>query len=266
MSRASSNLGARWTRAIAPPVVTFVVIAAVAELVIRLLKVPAYLLPLPSEVVSTAWNVRGNLAASLLTTASAAMIGFVASIVAGILIAIALSGSRLVRQALYPYTIFFQTVPVVAVAPLLVIWFGAGVQSVAICAFIVSVFPVITNTLAGLLSTDPALKDLFQLYGARPFATLIKLKLPSATPDIVTGMRIAAGLAVIGTIVGEFVAAVLQGNPGLGVMVMEARKLGRTDQVFAAILAASALGLVMFGAVSLAGHLLLRHWHASART
>lgn len=264
MNGQPSNL-ARSSRAIIPPLLTLVGVAAVSELVIRILKLPAYLLPPPSEVAKAAWTIRGDLAASLLTTASAAAIGFLTSVVTGILIAIILAGSRLVRQALYPYTIFFQTVPVVAVAPLLVIWFGAGIQSVAICAFIVSVFPVITNTLAGLLSTDPALKDLFQLYGARPFATLIKLKLPSATPDIVTGMRIAAGLAVIGTIVGEFVAAVLQGNPGLGVMVMEARKLGRTDQVFAAILAASALGLVMFSAVSLVGHLLLRRWHASAK-
>ena len=181
----------------------------------------------------------------------------------GILVAVVLSTSRLVQRALYPYTVFFQTVPIVAVAPLLVIWFGFGLQSVAIAAFIVSVFPVIANTLSGLLATDPALRDLFRLYGAGGPATLVKLRLPAALPQIVTGLRIAAGLAVIGAIVGEFVAARLEGNAGLGVMVMVATKRGQTDLVFAAMLASSVLGLAMFGAVNLVGHLLLRRWHAS---
>jgi NitT/TauT family transport system permease protein len=117
--------------------------------------------------------------------------------------------------------------------------------------------------LTGLLSTDPALRDLFRLYGAGPIATLWKLKLPSALPNIYTGMRIAAGLAVIGTIVGEFVAGLLEENPGLGILVVEAKKIGRTDLVFAAVLAASLLGLVLLAAVNLAGYLTLRRWHAS---
>ena len=107
---------------------------------------------------------------------------------------------------------------------------------------------------------------MFSLYGAGWWASLLKLRLPSATPNIVTGMRIAAGLAVIGTIVGEFVAGELQGNAGLGVEVLVAQRVGRTDLVFAAILVASLLGLTLFGLVNLAGHLLLRRWHASERT
>jgi NitT/TauT family transport system permease protein len=180
-----------------------------------------------------------------------------------VIAAIALSGSSLVRRAFYPYTVFFQTVPIVAIAPLLVIWFDAGLTSVAVSAFIVSVFPVIANTLAGLMSTDPALEDLFRLYGASAWARLWKLKLPAATPNIVTGLRVAAGLAVIGTVVGEFLVGVFGAGEGLGVRIVSAKKMGRTDELFAAVLIASLLGLAMLAAINLAGRLLLRHWHAS---
>jgi len=253
----------KWARLILPPVIVFVGTMLIAEGVIAMFKVPAYLLPLPSAVWDVIKGQRDELFNSLLTTALAALIGFGASVVAGVVVALLLSTSRLVQRAFYPYTVFFQTVPVIAIAPLLVIWFGAGLQSVATCAFIVSVFPVIANSLTGLLSTDPALRDLFKLYGASGLATLWKLKLPSALPDIFTGMRIAAGLSVIGTIVGEFVAGLLDENPGLGILIIEAKKFGQTDKVFAAVLAASVLGLVMLACVNLAGYLTLRRWHAS---
>lgn len=260
MSRRRPWMAAAW-----PPLLSFAAGTLLAELVIRLLHVPPYLLPAPSAVIRVMAERAPDLAQSVLTTAIAAVIGFLLAVGLGILAAVLMSTSRLVQRAVYPYLIFFQTVPVIAVAPLLVIWFGAGLQSVTICALIVSIFPVIANTLTGLLSTDPALADMFRLYRANWLETMLKLRLPSALPNIVTGMRIAAGLAVIGTIVGEFVAAVLD-HPGLGVMLMEARRLGRTDLVFAAILVASLLGLSMFGAVNLFGHVVLRHWHASAKT
>ena len=254
----------RWfLRSILPPLLVLIGTTLLAELVIRMFKVPPYLLPAPSAVWDVLRERHDELVGSLLTTARAALIGFAGSVVVGVLVALLLSTSKLVQRAFYPYTVFFQTVPIVAIAPLLVIWFGAGLKSVATCAFIVSVFPVIANTLTGLLSTDPALRDLFQLYGAGGFATLWKLKLPSALPNIYTGMRIAAGLAVIGTIVGEFVAGLLEENPGLGILVVEAKRIGQTDMVFAAVLAASLLGLAMLAAVNLAGWLTLRRWHAS---
>jgi len=260
MRKFSAILRATW-----PPLLTFLLLTAAAELIITAWRLPPYLLPAPSRVAAAILQRHHDLLASLLTTATAAGLGFLIAALTGILIAILLSTSRFVQRAFYPYMVFFQTVPVVAVAPLLVIWFGAGLQSVTICAVVVSIFPVVANTLTGLLSTDPALKEMFRLYGASWLATLWKLKLPSAIPHIVTGLRIAAGLAVIGAIVGEFVAAVLQGNPGLGVMVMEARRLGRTDIVFAAILMASLLGLSMFGLINFIGYLLLRRWHASEK-
>jgi NitT/TauT family transport system permease protein len=246
-----------------PPVVVFIVVTLAAEGLLRWLEVKSFLLPRPSAVWHAILENHEELFGSLLKTARAALIGFGASAVVGIVIAIALSTSRLVQRAFYPYTVFFQTVPVIAIAPLLVIWFEAGLTSVAMCAFIVSVFPVIANTLTGLLSTDPALRDLFKLYGASRFSAMVKLRLPFALPNVVTGLRIAAGLAVIGTIVGEFVAGLIEENPGLGILIVEAKKFGRTDLVFAAVLTASALGLFMLCAVNLFGYIVLRNWHAS---
>jgi NitT/TauT family transport system permease protein len=250
-------------RQILPPLVVLIAMAAATEAWVRVFHVRMFLFPRPSAVLRFMAAHPADLLVSLWTTAKAALIGFFASAVIGVLAAIALSGSSLVRRAFYPYTVFFQTVPIVAIAPLLVIWFDAGLTSVAVSAFIVSLFPVIANTLAGLLSTDPALEDLFRLYGASAWARLWKLKLPAATPNILTGLRVAAGLAVIGTVVGEFLVGVFGAGQGLGVRIVSAKKMGRTDELFAAVLIASLLGLALLAGINLAGRLLLRNWHAS---
>jgi NitT/TauT family transport system permease protein len=249
-----------WLRTLLPPILTFFVIVFAAELIVRLLKVPAWLVPPPSRVLDAIVRRAPDLGASAWMTAKAAFLGFALAGLIGIAIAIVLSTSRWVERAFYPYMIFFQTVPIIAIAPLLVIWFDAGTTAVTVAAFIVGVFPVIANTLTGLRSVDPALRDLFRLYGGGAVATLFKLKLPSALPNIFTGLRIAGGLAVIGAIVGEFVAS--QGE-GLGILVLVAMRQGATDFLFAAVLTASVLGLLLFGAVQLAGWLMLRRWHAS---
>jgi NitT/TauT family transport system permease protein len=248
-----------------PPVLVFVAVAVALQVYVVAAHVPKYKMAAPTDVWQTLVIERTDLAAALWMTTQATLIGFGASTIFGILIATILAASPLVRRALYPYTLFFQTVPIVAIAPLLVIWFEAGLASVSISAFIVSVFPVIANTLNGLLSTDPALVDLFQLYGASSFDRLWKLRLPYALPSVMTGLRVAAGLAVIGTVVGEFLVGTLVDAEGLGVKIVGAMKYGRTDRVFAAVLLASLLGLVLFALVNLASHLLLRRWHASER-
>ncbi|MDB5302191.1 MAG: transporter permease, partial [Phycisphaerales bacterium] len=180
-----------------PPIVVLVAALALLEGYIRIAGVPSYVLPRPADVLFAMKSNAGELFPSLGWTALAALVGFVASAMFGALVAIGLSASLLVRRALYPYTVFFQTVPIVAIAPLLVLWISSRLQEVIVCAFIVSVFPVIANMLTGLLSTDPALVDLFHLYGARPVARLWKLRLPSSLPSLFTGLRIAGGLAVI---------------------------------------------------------------------
>ncbi|MCL4684374.1 ABC transporter permease [Myxococcota bacterium] len=241
---------------VAPPTATFLAGTLLAELLIRALGVSPLLLPTPSAVARAAWSYRETLLPALASTTGAVLVGLAASVALGVLAAIALAASRWVERAFYPYAIFFQIVPIVAVAPLLVIWFGYGWRAVVAAAFIVSVFPVIANALAGLRSVDPALLDLFRLYGAGRLARLVKLELPWALPSLFTGLRVAAGLAVIGAIVGEFV-----GGGGLGVVVLGAMRQQRTDLVFAAILHASGLGLVLFAAVDVIGRIVLRRWH-----
>ncbi len=259
----------RWFRGflatVLPPLIVFIAVTALFELIVRVEHIAPYLLPAPSAVFAALVDRRADLFGSLLSTAEAAGLGFLLSAVAGILIAIALSTSRLVQRAFYPYTLFFQTVPIVAIAPLLVIWCGFGRNSVALSAMIASIFPVIANTLSGLLSTDPALRDMFRLYGAGRISTLFKLKLPSALPNIITGLRIAAGLAVIGAIVGEFVAGVIDRTAGLGILVIVGIKNGNTDVVFAAVLLASLLGLAMLWIINSIGWIALRRWHASEK-
>jgi NitT/TauT family transport system permease protein len=231
----------------------------------RALAMPRYLLPPPSAVAAAAFAERTTLASGALVTLRAAMLGFGLSAVLGVAAAVALASSRVLERALYPYTVFLQTVPIVAIAPLLVLWLGPGIGAVAASALIVSLFPIIANTFTGLRSVDPALRDLFRLYGASRSATLFKLELPSALPSIVTGLRVASGLAVIGTLVGEFVAGFSEGAAGLGIMVLSAYRQLRTDLLFAAVLSASLLGLGIFAAVNALGHFLLRRWHPSEK-
>ena len=247
----------------APPIVVFAVALVAWHAYATITGAPAYLLPKPLAVLRSLIANRDQLLPSLGWTALAALGGFASIAVVGVFIAVLLSTSTLLRRAFYPYTVFFQTVPIIAIAPMLVILMGFGILPVVVCAFIVSVFPVIANTLIGLLSTDPALIDLFRLYGARPVAAMWKLRLPSALPEILIGLRIAAGLAVIGTVVAEFFVGEIVRGEGLGVRIVSATKQGEPDLAFAAVLLASLLGLTMFGTVNLASHLALRRWHAS---
>jgi NitT/TauT family transport system permease protein len=232
------------------------------EALVRALAIPAFLLPPPSAILRTVVAERVVLGGALLTTAEGALGGYALSALLGTLAGVVLSQSRGLERGLYPYTIFLQTVPIVAIAPLLVLWFGPGLRAVAVSAFIVSVFPIIAATLAGLKSVDPRLSDLFRLYGAGRFDTLFKLALPTAVPSLATGLRVASGLSVIGAIVGEFVAGFSEGRAGLGITIMAAYRQLRTDLMFGAVLLASLLGLLLFSSVNLGGGLLLRRLRA----
>ncbi|MEP6715895.1 MAG: ABC transporter permease [Terriglobia bacterium] len=236
----------------------FLVVTIALEALVRAGWIKAFLVPPPSGIFITIVRDWRELFEALAMTSEGAVLGFVLSTLAGIAIAVFLSSSRAIQEAFYPYAVFFQTVPIIAIAPLLVIWFGYGMRTVVASAFIVSIFPVIANTLSGILSTDPALCDLFRLYGASRSVTLWKLRFPAALPQILTGLRVAGGLAVIGAIVGEFI-----GGQGLGSVIDIARTQQRTDKVFAAVLLASVLGLALFGAINVVSRVVLRRWHVS---
>ncbi len=249
-----------------PPLLMFALLLGVWHFYIVISEVKPLILPSPMQVVDAFREDHKTLLHATWITAQAALSGFGLSAVIGISVAVVLSMSTWVQRAVYPYTVFFQTVPIVVIAPQLIVWFGFGLKPIIASAFIVSLFPIIANTLTGLLSIDPALRDMFRLYRAGWVATLFKLKLPSALPQVFTGLRVAAGLAVIGTIVGEFVASFFtESDYGLGILVSVSIKEGNTAKVFAAVLMASALGLAMFAVINVSAWLTLRNWHASAR-
>jgi len=157
------------------------------------------------------------------------------------------------RRAILPFCIFFQTVPIISIAPLLVIWFGFGQPTVRASAFIVSLFPILANTLTGLQETDPQLKELFKLYKPSVWQLIFKLQIPSAIPYILTGIKISAGLAVIGAIVGEFIA-----GGGLGSLIDAARTQQRVDLVFSGVIMSSGLALVLVFFIEACSRILLR--------
>jgi NitT/TauT family transport system permease protein len=250
----------RWLDSLIPPLVSLGVILLALEAGLALAAVPTYLMPRPSAVFAALARDAPELALATLRTGQAAVYGLSLSATLGVLIAVSLASHPWIRRAFYPYAVFFQTVPVVAIAPMLVIWFGYGMRAISAAAFIVSVFPIIANTLSGLLSVDAPMRDLFRIYRAGRLATLFKLSVPSAIPHFLTGLRIASGLAVIGAIVGEFVADAYQGGGGIGTVVEVAIKEQKTDKVFAAVLMASVLGLAFFAMVNLLSQLAMRRW------
>jgi NitT/TauT family transport system permease protein len=215
-------------------------------------------------VASALWNDRAALLLSTGRTALTTAAGFAIAAVAGILLGSVLTLARWIERGVYPLTLLFQMVPLVAIAPLLAIWFGNGPRAVIAASVVVSIFPVIANTVSGLRSTDPALAELFRIHHATRWQRWSRLGLPSAVPSILTGLRIAAGLATIGAIVGEFVAGYGGDVAPLGIVIVTSLREFRTEKVFAAVALASTVGFVLFGAVNLFARLVLRRWNGAA--
>ena len=252
-------------RSIAPPVAVLVMALLVWELLVYWIEPRKFVFCGPSDIWHAAIANAGELGHATLMTIIAVLAGFALSMVTGVAGAVILASSRSLERAFYPFTVILQTVPLVAIAPMLVIWLDAGLPAVTVCAFIVSVFPVITNTLTGIRSIAQAQVELFALYGASRWARLIKLELPGAVPSIMAGMRIAAGLAVIGAVVGEFVAGEMGDERGLGILVVVAAKQGELAMLFAAVALAALLGVAMLGAVNAVAYSLMHEWHVSQR-
>lgn len=244
-----------------PPLVLIVLIGVTSEALTRVFHIPPYLFPSPIEVLRSLFNHFQEVSRALGATALAALIGLSSSALGGAIFALLLSLNAWIRRAFYPLVVFFQTVPIIAIAPMMVIWVGYGFPSILLSAFIVSVSPIIANTLEGLLSADPALIELFRLKRASPLKTLFLLRIPSAIPQFLTGLRIASGLAVIGAIVGEFVADTYDQGGGIGTLIVTAIKEQETALVFASILGSTLLGLAFFMAVGTLTHFSLKWMH-----
>jgi NitT/TauT family transport system permease protein len=225
-----------------------------------------YILPGPLAVAAALHDRFPSLLNSLVITTEEAAGGLIASIIVGIAVAMIFAQWRGLRQLLYPYTILLQTVPIVAIAPLIINWVGAGLLSVTIVTFIICLAPIIANTTQGLISVDENLVNLFIMHKATPAQILFKLRLPNALPNLFAGIRISAGISVIGGIMGElFAGSTRVGEGGLGYAISYANNQMETAYLFALVLAATALGFSFFFIVMFLEWLALHNWHESSR-
>ncbi|HUG09975.1 MAG TPA: ABC transporter permease subunit [Opitutaceae bacterium] len=246
------------------PVVAGVVGIAVWYALRHVVRIPAWLLPVPHEILAALDNERELLARAAWRTTQSAILGFAAAALAGLCLAVVLGSSRMTRRALYPYLLFLQMTPVIVIAPLVILWVGRGTPSIVIVTFIVSFFPVVVNTTLGITSTDRNMMELFTVWDATRWQRLVRLQLPFAAPFYFAGLRIAATLAPIGAIFGEYVTGSFGGGEGgLGFLtaVFNARQM--RPELFAVGLASCTLGFVFLGVISLVNWLLLRRWHDS---
>jgi len=245
------------------PVVVLALGVAAWEAVVRHYAIPPYVLPSPQLVFTTLvadWPV---LSASLVVTLTTTLEGFALAVIGGVGLAVLFNQSRLIEYSLYPYAVILQVTPIVAIAPLLLIYLPQQ-GAVLACAWIVAFFPVLANTTLGLNSVDHNLTDLFRLYGASRVQVLWELKLPSALPYILGGLKIAGGLSLIGAVVAEIAAGSAGAGSGLAYRIAESGYRLNIPRMFAALLLLSVAGIVIFFALSALSHLLLRRWHESA--
>lgn len=244
----------------------FAVLVGLWQVLVWSFHVPPYMLPAPLEVASTIVGRFAPLVGSLLITAEAAGGGLAMSIVAGVATALIFAQSPWLRRMLYPYTILLQTVPIIAVAPLILMWVGSGTWAVTVVAFIICLAPIIANTTQGLISVDENLIHLFLMHKASRGQILFKLRLPHAMPNLFVGIRISAGISVIGAITGElFAGSSRVGQGGLGYSILYASSQLQTAYLFALVIAATVLGFAFFFLVMFAEWYFLHNWHESKR-
>jgi NitT/TauT family transport system permease protein len=249
---------------IAAPLLIGLVFLGGWEWLVRAREIPAYILPGPLTIAATLWRDWGTLSVSLLVTLKTTFLALLLAASLGLLLAILFAQSRIIEMSLFPYAVILQVTPIVAIAPLIIIWVDDVTLSLLICAWIVAFFPILSNTTVGLNSADHNLVDLMRLYGASRWQVLVRLRLPSAMPFFLSGLRISGGLALIGAIVAEFVAGSGGTASGLAYRILESGYQLQIPRMFAALVLVSLAGIAIFVALSLLSHLLLRRWHESA--
>jgi NitT/TauT family transport system permease protein len=253
----------RWLRWLGPLAIAAIAILA-WDLVVRLNGIPPYILPGPALVVQSLIKDFPILWPSLLVTLRITIMALAAAIAGGVGLAVLFSLSRWVELSLFPFAVILQVTPIVAIAPLILIYVDNTYLALLTCAWIVAFFPILSNTSLGLNSADHNLRDLFQLYRATRWQLLVLLRLPAAMPYFLGGLRIAGGLSLIGAIVAEFAAGTAGTGSGLAYRILEAGYRLNIPHMFAALFLISLTGILIFLAFSLLQHLVLRRWHESA--
>jgi NitT/TauT family transport system permease protein len=252
-----------WPGIIAP-IAIGILMLTLWEVLVRVKGIPSYILPGPLLIVQTLIEDWGTLSEALMVTLRVTFAALIAAIVVGVSLAVIFTQSKWLEKSLFPYAVILQVTPIVAIAPLIIIWVGDIKLSLLICAWIVAFFPILSNTIIGLNSADHNLINLFQLYGANRWQTLRYLRLPAALPFFLAGLKISGGLALIGAVVAEFVAGSGGSASGLAYRILESGYQLRIPRMFAALLLISLSGIAIFFVTSTIAYLALRRWHESA--
>ena len=245
------------------PILFAVLTLALWEAAVALTGVASYILPAPSGIVGAFLAAPGVLLGSLASTLVVTAIALVASCVLGVGLAVGMASSRLARAAVLPWAVALQVTPIVAIAPLIIVWVGDPFVALIVCATIVAFFPVFSNTSAGLAAAPSELLDLFRLNGAGRWQTLVLLRLPAALPLFLAGLRISGGLALVGAVVAEFVAGSGGFASGLAFRILEAGYRLQIPRMFAALALLSAAGIAINAALGALERWLLRRWGAA---
>jgi NitT/TauT family transport system permease protein len=259
----AESIGGRIAR-IVVPIAMLALLILVWQLYVDAYEVPHYILPSPMRVAGSLYNDWAILGAALLVTLKITFLALAIALVGGVALAILMAQSRWVELALFPYAVILQVTPIVAIAPLILIYAPSTQAALLTCAWIVAFFPILSNTTQGLRSTDHNLLNLFELYGANRWQTLFLLKVPNALPYFLAGLRIAGGLALIAAVVAEFAAGSAGAGSGLAFRLLESQFRLNIPRLFAALILLSFTGICIFFVTSLISHLLLRKWHESA--
>jgi NitT/TauT family transport system permease protein len=252
----------KWLHAGAPIAVGMAFVLVWHALVV-VNEVPPYIVPSPFLVAKTLAQDWGLLSGSLLVTLQVTGAALALAVVLGVMLSILFVQSRLIEASLLPYAVILQVTPLVAIAPLIIIWVDEPRTALVICATVASIFPVIANTTVGLRSVDPGLLDLFRMYGATRMQTLTRLRIPSAAPYFFAGLRVAAALALIGAVVAEFVAGTGGTQSGLAYQILMAGLQLNIPRLFAALILITLTGIALFLLVTALAKISLRRWHES---
>ena len=248
---------------IAAPGIVGVLFLAAWEAIVRARGIPPYILPAPSAIAQSLWTDGPSLLSSLLVTLRITLAALAAAALFGGALALLFSRSRVLELSLFPYAVILQVTPIVAIAPLIIIWVRQPFLALLVCAWIVAFFPIVSNTTVGLNSADRNLLALFRLYGASPGQTLLYLRLPTALPYFLAGLRISGGLALIGAVVAEFVAGTGGAETGLAFRILEAGYRLAIPRLFAALFMLSVTGILIYLVLDFISRRLLRNWHES---
>jgi NitT/TauT family transport system permease protein len=260
----------RWARSllsadVLAPVIVGLLMLTGWELAVRLTHTPAYLLPGPILILQTLARDWNQLFPAWFVTMKIAFTALVCATLSGLFVAILFSQSKWIERSFFPYAVLLQTTPIVAVAPLIIIWLRNNTfAALVVCAWIVAFFPIVSNTVLGLNSTDPSLVNLFKLNRANRWQTLKYLRLPAGLPYFLAGLRISGGLSLIGAVVAEFVAGTGGTQSGLAYQILMAGYNLQIPRMFAALVLITISGIGIFAALSAFSHALLKDWHASA--